>query len=61
MGHELNINKMTNYSTPANDEFWAKLAAILDFEPFMMSTLFKPIPWYLTPSNIYLDIYILNL
>ena len=34
IGHELIINKIQKYSTPANDEFWAKLAAILDFDAF---------------------------
>ena len=27
------INKIKKYSTPPYDEFWAKLAAILDFDP----------------------------
>ena len=33
MGHTSIINKIEKYSTPANDEFWAKLAAILNFDP----------------------------
>ena len=51
---ELNINKITNYSTPASDEFWEKLATLLDFDPFMLSKLFKPIPWCLSPSKTYI-------
>ena len=34
MGHAPIINKIEKFSTPANDEFWAKLADILDFDPF---------------------------
>ena len=41
IGHEPIINKIGKCSTPANDEFGAKLAAILDFNPFMLSKLFK--------------------
>ena len=33
LGHELIFNKI-KYSNPANDEFWANMAAILDFDPF---------------------------
>ena len=34
IGHEPTINKIQKYSTPENDEFLTKLAAILDFDPF---------------------------
>ena len=33
MGHAPIINKIEKYSTPANDEFGAKSAAILNFDP----------------------------
>ena len=36
LGHEIIINKIKKekYSNPANEEFCAEMAAILDFDPF---------------------------
>ena len=41
---------------PANDRFQAKLAAILDFDPFMLDKLFKTyFIVFVTLKNIYID------
>ena len=56
LGHVQIINKMEKYSTPAYDEFWAKLAAILDFDPFILRKLFKTYSIVsVTLKNIYID------